>query len=76
MGFRTGGGGGSGAGGGRTGLTEALGAGRTGFRDADGPDGLAEREGRWVAGARFFGGLRLEEVRAFTARRNFAMPGG
>ena len=38
--------------------------------------GLAERTGLRASCVRFFGDLRLEEVRAFTARRNFAMPGG
>ena len=59
-------------------LTAAFAAGRT-LREADAlteRDGFAERDGRRAAWVRFFGGLRLEEVRAFTARRNFAMPGG
>jgi hypothetical protein len=48
-----------------------------GFRealDANGRDGFAERAGRRPCD-RFLSGLRLEEIRAFTARRNFAMPG-
>lgn len=67
-----------------TALSAALGAGFTaalGFEtvlpEADGRlTGFAERADRRASGARFFDDLRLEEARAFTARRNFAMPGG
>jgi hypothetical protein len=59
-----------------------LGAGfRLGFRVAALRTGLADLAGRRAADERFaFGraaraGLRLDELRAFTARRNFAMPG-
>jgi hypothetical protein len=73
-----GGGGGGGAATGLAGLTAAFGAGAL-FRD-----GLAARAGRRDAEVRFFAeragraaraGLRLED-RDFTARCNFAMPGG
>ena len=76
-----GGGGGAGAGGAGAGfaaLTAIFGAGRA-VREAVAlavRDGLADRDGRLAAWVRFFSGLRVEEVRAFTARRNFAMPGG
>ena len=78
--MRTGAGGGcGGAGGGGaalTGLAAAFGAGLTVFLDAEGRDGLAERAGRLAAWTRFFVGLRPYVLRALTARRNFAMPGG
>src|SRR5262245_60442768 len=78
VGLRTGGGAGAGgAGGGATGLT-TLDAGLGAdflepVLDADERDALTGRAARRAV--RFCGGLRLELVRAFTARRNFAMPG-
>jgi hypothetical protein len=60
-------------------LATALGAGLTAFLDVverDGRDGFPDRTGRRAAWARFFAGLRPEVTRAFTARRNFAMPEG
>ena len=84
MGFRGGGcGGGGGAGGGGAGLTALTGGLGAGRRDTEGRAGFADRDGRLAAA--FFeafavlpprAGLRLEVVRAFPARRNFAMPGG
>lgn len=83
MGFLGGGGGGTGAGGGGTSLTTftgltaltgALAAGLAAFFAAE-RGGLAERAGLRATRVRFFGGLRLEEVRAFTAGRNFAIAG-
>jgi len=60
-----------------TGLAIAFAAaGLRAARETDDRDGLAERAGRLAAWIRFFGGLRLEDVRAFPARRSFAMPGG
>ena len=56
-------------------LGAGLEAGRDAFRETDGRDGLPERAGRRDVRFRFLDGLRLEVVRAFTARRNFAMPG-
>ena len=48
----------------------------TTFREDDGRDGRAERTGRRAATVRFLSGFRVEVVRAFPARRNFAMPVG
>ena len=53
-----------------------------GFLDAAARLGFAALTGRRIACGRFFAllaaraGLRVEEVRDLTARRNFAMPGG
>lgn len=91
MGFRAGGAGGAGGGGAGAGFaTTGFGSGlrgaglRTVFADAAGRVddrrfagvrflSLPERVGRDALAAR--AGLRLELVRAFTARRSFAMPG-
>ena len=84
--MRGGGAGGAGGGGGGTGLaalTCGFGAGcRTAFLEAETRACFDGRLGRRAAFVDAFAvrpvrpDLRLEVIRAFTARRNFAMPGG